>query len=121
MRYLWQILFHIAVTAAGVLMIVFGIQNDNTSLWVWGIIVLTLGNLSGFFLIYIIALLMIPAARHQDSATGMNQHSIANRVKYCKKCGKEVEYSIMICPNCGNKTYTEQKPAVIEEKNESNE
>ena len=116
MRYLWQVLFHMAVTAAGVLMIVFGVQNDNTALWVWGIVVIVAGNLCVYGLLFIIGLLMIPAARKQDSETGMN-----NRVKYCKKCGKEVEYSIMICPNCGNKTYTEEKPlGIVEEKKEEN-
>ena len=116
-----QILFHVIVTICGALMIFFGIYYDITSLWVWGIIVATVGNIIVYFFLFVLALLMIPTARHQDSAVGMNQHNISNRVKYCKKCGKEVEYSIMICPNCGNKTYTEQKPAVIEEKNESNE
>ena len=118
MRYLWQILFHIAVTAAGVLMIVFGVQNDNTMLWVWGIVVLTAGNLLVYSIIWLIALLMIIAARRQDSMTGMNQYSIANRVKYCKRCGTQVDYTIMICPTCGNKTYTEVKPLAEDKKEE---
>ena len=121
MRYLWQVLFHMAVTAAGVLMIVFGVQNDNTALLVWGIVVIVAGNLCVYGLLFIIGLLMIPAARKQDSETGMNKYNISNRVKYCKKCGKEVEYSVMICPNCGNKTYTEEKPlGIVEEKKEEN-
>ena len=117
MRFLIQILFHMIVTAAGVLMIVFGVQNDNTALWVWGIIVLVVGNLGVFVLLFLIGLLMIIPARRQDPLVGANKNSIQNRVKYCKQCGKEVAYSIMICPNCGNKTYTEEAPKEIKVEN----
>ena len=117
MRLLLQILFNVVVTAAGVLMIVFGVQNNNTSLWVWGIIVLVLGNLSVYILLFLLGLLMIPAARKQDSLVGINESSIHNRVKYCKQCGKQVAYSVMICPNCGNKTYTEVAPKEVNSSN----
>ena len=117
MRLLLQILFNVAVTAAGVLMIVFGVQNDNTALWVWGIIVLVAGNLGVFVLLFLIGLLMIIPARRQDSTVGINNQSIQNRVKYCKQCGQQVAYSIMICPNCGNKTYTEEAPKEIKVEN----
>jgi len=113
MRIFFQILFHLAATAAGILMIVFGVKNENTALWIWGIVVLALANLSIYFITFIIGLLMIPAARKQDSLVGINNQSIQNRVKYCKQCGKEVAYSVMICPNCGNKTYTEEAPKEI--------
>ena len=117
MRLLLQILFNVAVTAAGVLMIVFGVLNNNTTLWVCGIIVLVLGNLSVYILPFLLGLLMIPVARKQDSLVGVNENSIHNRVKYCKQCGKEVAYSVMICPNCGNKTYTEGAPKEVNSKN----
>lgn len=118
MRFLFQILLHILVTAAGVLMIVFGLQDSNTTLWVWGIIVLVAGNLVVYLLLFLLGLLLIFAARSQDSLTGVNKNSISNRTKFCKKCGTEVEYSIMICPTCGNKTYTETKPLTVEPKQE---
>ena len=114
MRWVLHILFHLIVTAVGVLMIVFGVQDNNTPLWIWGIVVVIFGNLAVYFLIFIIALFWIPAARRQDSLVDVNKHSIQNRVKYCKQCGKEVPYTIMICPNCGNKTYTEEKPSQIQ-------
>ncbi len=120
MRWALQILFHLIVTAIGVLMIVFGVQNENVPLWVWGIVVVVFGNLSVYFLIFIIALFWIPAARKQDSLVGINDKSIQNRVKYCKQCGKEVPYTIMICPNCGNKSYTEEKPKEIKVENSDN-
>jgi len=120
MRFLFQILFHIAATVAGILMIVFGVKNDNTMLWVWGIIVVVAGNLGVYLILFLIGLLMIPAARSQDSLVGINDKSIQNRVKYCKQCGKEVEYSTMICPNCGNKTYTEEAPKQINVENSEN-
>ncbi len=120
MRIAFQLLFHLAVTAAGILMIIFGVKNDNTALWVWGIIVLALANLSIYFITFIIGLLMIPAARKQDSLVGINKESIQNRVKYCKQCGKEVDYTILICPNCGNKTYTEEKPLEIKKEDSEN-
>ena len=112
MRFFYQVVFHLLVTAAAVLMIVFGVKNDNVTLWVWGIVVGVAGNILVYFLLFIIALLMIPAARKQDSLVDTNKNSIHNRVKYCKNCGKEVEYSIMICPNCGGKYYTEEKPNI---------
>jgi len=117
MRIFLHILFHLLVTAAGVLMIVFGVLNDNAPLWIWGIVVVVAGNLAVYLLIFLIGLLMIPAARKQDSLVGINQHSIQNRVKYCKQCGKEVAYTIMICPNCGNKTYTEEAPKELKVEN----
>jgi len=120
MRFLFQILFHIAATVAGILMIVFGVKNDNTTLWVWGIVVLILANLGVYFIMFLIGLLMVPAARRQDSTVGINNQSIQNRVKYCKQCGQQVAYSIMICPNCGNKTYTEEAPKGINVENTEN-
>ena len=122
MVYLWKTLFHGLLTSSCIAMRVCGIIYDITELWAWGIVVLVAGNVIVYFLLFIIALLMIPAARHQDSATGMNQHNIRDRVRYCKKCGKEVEYTIMICPNCGNNTYTENKPVgIVEEKSNNDE
>ena len=121
MKFLFRILFHLVATIAGILMIVFGVKNDNTALLVWGIIVLVLVNLGIYLIMFIIGLLMIPAARKQDSLVGINNQSIQNRVKYCKQCGKEVAYSIMICPNCGNKTYTEEAPKVINVEKSENE
>ena len=120
MRFILHVIFHFIVTAIGVLMIIFGALNNNTPLLVWGIIVVILGNLAVYFLIFLIALLMIPAARKQDSLVGINEQKIQNRVKYCKQCGKEVPYTIMICPNCGNKTYTEEKPKEIKVENNDN-
>ena len=117
MRFALHIIFHLIVTAIGILMIVFGVQNDNTSLWVWGIVVTVLGNLAVYLLIFVIAVFMIPAARSQDSLVGTNKNSIQNRVKYCKGCGQEVPYTVMICPNCGNKTYTEEAPKEIKAEN----
>ena len=111
MRIALQTLFHLLATVAGVLMIVFGVINSNTTLWIWGIIVLVFANLLVYVLLFLLGLLMIIPARRQDSLAGVNQNSISNRTKFCKKCGKEVEYSVMICPNCGNKTYTETRPA----------
>ena len=97
-------------------------MNDNTPLWIWGIVVLVLANVAVYFITFIIGLLMIPAARKQDSMVGINEQSIHNRVKYCKQCGKEVQYSVLICPNCGNKTYTEEAPKEIKvENNENNQ
>lgn len=116
MRYLFQVLFHLLVTIGGALMIYFGIKNDNTALWVWGIVLVVAGNLLIYFLLFIIALCFIPAARKQDSMVGINASSISNRVKYCKKCGNQVDYNIMICPTCGNKTYSETKVEIVEEK-----
>ena len=113
LRFVFRTLFHLIVTAIGVLMIVFGVQNNNIALWIWGIVVIVVGNLCAFFLLFLIGLLMIPAARRQDSCVGANKNDIHNRVKYCKQCGKEVEYTIMICPNCGNKTYSDEAPKEI--------
>ncbi len=117
MAIFWRSMFHIVVTAAATVMIVLGIVYDIKELWIWGIVLAVAGNLTVYLLLFIIGLLMIPAARKQPSETGMNQHNIANRVKYCKKCGTLVEYSIMVCPKCGNKTYTEEKPVGISEVN----
>ena len=118
MNYFWKIMFHIVVTACATVMIVLGIIYDIQELWIWGIVLAVAGNILVYFILFIIGLLMIIAARKQDSAVGANQNSITNRVKYCKKCGTKVDYTIMICPNCGNKTYTEEQPTNVENNNQ---
>lgn len=120
MKLIIQLVLNLILTVAGIIMIIFGVKNDNTTLLVWGIVVLVLGNILVYFILFIIGLLMIPAARRQDSMVGINNQSIQNRVKYCKQCGQEVAYSIMICPNCGNKTYTEEAPKEIKPNNTEN-
>ena len=53
MRFFYQVVFHLLVTAAAVLMIVFGVKNDNVTLWVWGIVVGVAGNILVYFLLFI--------------------------------------------------------------------
>lgn len=107
---LFRLLLNLIITVVGILMIIFGVKNDNTALWVWGIVVLVVANIGVYLILFLLGLIMIPAARRQDSLVGTNNQNIQNRVKYCKSCGQEVPYSVMVCPKCGNKTYTEEVP-----------
>ncbi|MCR5112876.1 MAG: hypothetical protein K6A63_02940 [Acholeplasmatales bacterium] len=104
-----QVLFHLVVTAVGVLLIVFGILDEKQAMWVAGIIVLVTGNIAAYVLLFLLGLIMIPFARSVDSETGVNANRIQNRKKTCNACGETVDFSVIECPKCKGKLFTEVK------------
>ena len=108
-KVLFQVLFHLIVTAVGVLLIVFGIINEKTAMWVSGIIVIVTGNVFAYVLLFLLGLIMIPFARSVDSETGVNANRIQNRKKTCNNCGEEVEFTVIECPKCKGRFFTEVK------------
>ena len=62
-----HILFHLLVTAAGVLMIVFGVLNDNTPLWIWGIVVVVAGNLAAYLRMIYFDVVFNNVDRHNEN------------------------------------------------------